>query len=161
MELRPSWQNLHVPHLFLVRNWRAGGEREKGRDIRDLETGYDSISFLYILDLASYLVYNAAPFMAQDISALQLHDFLVVEMEIAAADCRAGDFADHVCGLGDGWYGGFEDSHIYRLKMVSDVKEEKKRGSKMHTFVSIPLQRKLRLTISHFGIIGSGCGTVT
>jgi hypothetical protein len=101
----------------------------KGRDIRDLETGYDSVSFLYILDLASYLVYNTTPFMAQDISALQLHDFLVVEMEIAAADCRTGDLADHVRWLGDGWYWGLEDSYIYKLKMVSDVirREEKRK----------------------------------
>lgn len=60
----------------------------------DLEAGDYSIAFSNAFYLWTNVLDNAHPLVPQDVANLQLHDLLVVQMQITATDCCAGYLAE-------------------------------------------------------------------
>jgi hypothetical protein len=79
---------------------------------RDLETSNNPVALLYILHLRPDLINDPHPLVTQDLAWLQLHDLLVIEVQIASSDSSASDLDYGVGGLGDGGHRHLFDPHI-------------------------------------------------
>ncbi len=77
-----------------------------------METGNDSVAFLDRCDFRPDLIDYAHELMSQDFAFLQLHNLLVVQVQITTADCRAGHLHDGIGRLGYGRCGHFFNADI-------------------------------------------------
>src|SRR5262245_31302447 len=62
----------------------------------NLEARHDSVALLEPFDSRTQVVHDAAEFMAEDISLLQLDDDAVKQVQIGAADGAAGHLEDDI-----------------------------------------------------------------
>lgn len=92
-------------------------------DPRDLKTSHNPIALLHTLHIRPDLIDDSHPFVPQNVARLQLHDLLVIEVQIASTDGGAGDFDDGVAGLGDGRHG-----HLFNPHVLVTVPTERQHG---------------------------------
>jgi hypothetical protein len=81
-------------------------------NIRYLERGNYTVALLYVLNGRTNFVDDSHILVTKDISALKLHNFLVVQVQITATDSGACYPDDDVWGFSDSWDRSFHHADI-------------------------------------------------
>ena len=70
-----------------------------------MEGGYDSVAFLDFLHGWTHLVYDTTELVAEDVALLHFDDCTMEQVQVAAANCAAGDLEDDIAVFEDLWLG--------------------------------------------------------
>jgi hypothetical protein len=81
-------------------------------NIRYLERGNYAIALLHIFDGRAHFVDDSHILVTEDVSALKLHNLLVVQVQITATNSGACHPDDDVCGFSDSWDRSFHHTDV-------------------------------------------------